>query len=249
LPQNANGKLDRAALPAPQPGPAAEGRVPPRTPLEEVLCGIVAEILEQDEVGVFDSFFDLGGNSLLAVRVMSLIRDTFGVEVAVAHLFESPTVSELAIYLTGEPELRQRIETVMPVLLEMAGDPGREARASCAPTSGSAPRRDGSSGRSSSAAAWTPARRSVRGRTGMAILLSRSPRSGSGSSTSSGLAAPPTTSRPRSGSPARSILRCSPPASPRSSAATPRCAPPSPSLPEPSPASGWLRHLRSLCPG
>jgi len=130
LPQNANGKLDRAALPAPQPGPAAEGRVPPRTPLEEVLCGIVAEILEQDEVGVFDSFFDLGGNSLLAVRVMSLIRDTFGVEVAVAHLFESPTVSELAIYLTGEPELRQRIETVMPVLLEMAGDPGREARAS-----------------------------------------------------------------------------------------------------------------------
>jgi amino acid adenylation domain-containing protein len=122
LPQNASGKLDRSALPSPRPGSTPEGRVPPRTPLEEVLCGIMAEVLGLDEVGALENFFDLGGHSLLALQMLSLVRETFGIEIAVAHLFESPTVAGLAACLTAEPERRQRIDAVMPILLEMTGE-------------------------------------------------------------------------------------------------------------------------------
>jgi phthiocerol/phenolphthiocerol synthesis type-I polyketide synthase E len=130
LPRNASGKLDRSSLPAPRSGPAPEGRVPPRNPLEEVLCGLMAEVLGLDEVGVLDNFFDLGGHSLRALEMLSLVRETFGVEISVARLFESPTVAGLAAYLNEEPERRQRIDAVMPVLLEMAAGAGEEMTAS-----------------------------------------------------------------------------------------------------------------------
>ncbi|HLL48570.1 MAG TPA: amino acid adenylation domain-containing protein, partial [Longimicrobiaceae bacterium] len=94
LPLNANGKVDRRALPVPAPDTATF--VAPRTVTEEVLSGIWAEVLKREQVGVEDGFFDLGGHSLLATQVVSRVRQAFGVELPLKALFETPTVLALA---------------------------------------------------------------------------------------------------------------------------------------------------------
>lgn len=93
-----NGKIDRKALPAPQRESATdhETHVPPRNPTEEVLVQIWADVLAVPQVGIYDDFFDLGGNSLLAVRLMAVIQQRFGVELPLQALFETPTVAWLA---------------------------------------------------------------------------------------------------------------------------------------------------------
>ncbi|WP_194910417.1 non-ribosomal peptide synthetase [Catenulispora rubra] len=95
LPMTVSGKLDRAALPDPDPAAAAEGRGP-RTHDEEVLCRLFAELLGVDEVGIDVDFFDYGGHSLLATRLVGRIRAEFNVEANVTTIFRFPTVAQLA---------------------------------------------------------------------------------------------------------------------------------------------------------
>ncbi len=103
IPVSPNGKVDRAALPAPgTTRPEMGGTfVAPVTPAEVILIGIWADVLGLDQLGVTDNFFDLGGHSLLATQVVSRVRAHFGIELPVSALFEQATITGLAGVVEG----------------------------------------------------------------------------------------------------------------------------------------------------
>jgi acyl carrier protein len=98
FPVTANGKIDRGALPEPEIPSSADA---PATDRERALCGLFGDVLGVGTVGVNDNFFTCGGHSIAAVRLVSRIRDQFGVEVPVQHVFEHPTPAGIAVLLAG----------------------------------------------------------------------------------------------------------------------------------------------------
>nr|QEO74523.1 AMP-dependent synthetase and ligase [uncultured bacterium] len=95
LPLTPNGKVDRKALPAPGAAAARE-YVAPRSPLEQVVAGIWAELLKVERVGLEDNFFDLGGDSIKAVRLVSRVNERLGADLRVQDVFKHQTVEPLA---------------------------------------------------------------------------------------------------------------------------------------------------------
>jgi acyl-coenzyme A synthetase/AMP-(fatty) acid ligase/aryl carrier-like protein len=112
MPLTSNGKVNRKALQAlvDDAPERTASYVAPRTPTEELLSGLWAEVLHVERVGAEDNFFELGGHSLLATQLVSRMRDVFGVEVDLRKLFEQPTVAALA--LTLEESILAEIETL-----------------------------------------------------------------------------------------------------------------------------------------
>ncbi len=107
LPLNANGKVDRDALPEPASVTELSGEyVGPRTATEEMLCGIWSEVLRVERVGVHDNFFALGGHSLLGMQVNSRMRQAFGVELPLRALFEAESLATLAAHVEEQTGLR-----------------------------------------------------------------------------------------------------------------------------------------------
>lgn len=97
LPLNENGKVDRAALPRPDGVLAPDtGHIPPQNPQQETICDIWSEALEREQIGIDDSFFELGGDSLQAMQIVSRVRQAFDVDLDVRALFDAPTVRGLA---------------------------------------------------------------------------------------------------------------------------------------------------------
>lgn len=103
LPLTHNGKIDRTALPAPKASrpEMATLFVPPASRLEQSLAAIWCRVLNLDRVGIDDSFFDLGGTSLLVVRMLSAIGDELGITLSVGELFQAPTIKQISRLLTS----------------------------------------------------------------------------------------------------------------------------------------------------
>jgi acyl carrier protein len=103
LPLTANGKVDRRALPDPDPAAGRKGEyLAPATAIEQSLAEACAEVLGLERVGMRDNFFELGGHSLLAVQLTSRLRDRYALEVPLRMVFEAPDLLDLANRLVGQ---------------------------------------------------------------------------------------------------------------------------------------------------
>ncbi|HBL28102.1 MAG TPA: hypothetical protein DD490_14815, partial [Acidobacteria bacterium] len=117
LPLTRNGKLDRRALPEPGTGREGTARLsPPTTPTEQALAEVWADVLHLDRVGVDESFFTLGGDSILSLQVVSRAREK-GLDLSLQQVFEHPTLRDLARQLEGAGAAAEVEEPGAPDLL------------------------------------------------------------------------------------------------------------------------------------
>jgi amino acid adenylation domain-containing protein len=130
LPLTSNGKIDRRALPTPEHGRSRNGNshVAPRTPTEQRLAAIWAEVLKHERVGIHDNFFELGGHSLLATQMVLRVRDAFQIELPLRRLFESATVAGLAQEV--DKTLDSGVVFKKQVIAPLPRDPYRTKRSS-----------------------------------------------------------------------------------------------------------------------
>ncbi|WP_293118322.1 non-ribosomal peptide synthetase [Moorena sp. SIO4G3] len=118
LPLTPSGKVDRRALPAPSKSrrDLVVEFVAPRTPTEEILASIWAEVLGLEEIGIYDNFFHLGGDSIQAIKLISRMRDTFSVELPLRCIFESPTIAEMSQHTSASGDkANQLLPPIQPV--------------------------------------------------------------------------------------------------------------------------------------
>ncbi len=118
LPLTPNGKIDRQALPAPER--SVEVYRAPRTPQEEILCEIFANLLSVERVGIDNDFFELGGHSLLALQMVMTLRNILHVEIPVTAVFEHPTILDLGRHL--DEVIAQNLATVRPPIEKISRD-------------------------------------------------------------------------------------------------------------------------------
>lgn len=128
FPLTRNGKVDVAALPSPDQVASVTERIviAPRNPVEEGLVEIWRQVLQLENIGVQDNFFDLGGHSLLATQVISRVRSTFRVQLPLRSLFDAPTVAGLADQIAQMPQTSED-EEVAKLLRELEGLSDEEA--------------------------------------------------------------------------------------------------------------------------
>ncbi|MFG2823372.1 amino acid adenylation domain-containing protein [Kitasatospora sp. NPDC048365] len=119
LPLNANGKVDKGRLPDPAET-APEGPVAPRDEVEQAIADLWAYLLDTDRIGVHDNFFYIGGNSILAIRLIAQLQELFQLDLPVRVVFESPTVAGLARDI--EDRIRAEIDQLSDAELAAATD-------------------------------------------------------------------------------------------------------------------------------
>ncbi|HEY0601297.1 MAG TPA: amino acid adenylation domain-containing protein, partial [Herpetosiphonaceae bacterium] len=133
LPLSPNGKVDRKALPAPDSTrpELATGYVEPRSAVEQVVAGVWTDIVGVEQVGVFDNFFTLGGNSLHVIQVLTRLRQIFHVDLPARSLLEAPTVDELAqriLALETRPGQIDRIAQVAQRVMRLSAEEKQKLR-------------------------------------------------------------------------------------------------------------------------
>jgi acyl carrier protein len=121
IPLTPNGKVNRKMLPEPgNDRPDLEvPYIAPRTPIEAELARIWSEVLSLDRVGIHDCFFDLGGHSLAATRVISHVIKHFQIDISLRALLQSPTIAEMAVVITTGTGKKLSVEELAGILAEV----------------------------------------------------------------------------------------------------------------------------------
>lgn len=120
LPRTLSGKVDRRNLPNPSKAQTRE-YAQPRSPAEEILCGIYSELLAVPRIGIHDHFFELGGHSLLATQLLSRVRSAFSVELSLRQILQTPSVEGLALAVTRHQMEQEDVDDMASLLDEIEG--------------------------------------------------------------------------------------------------------------------------------